>query len=100
MPDHGIAPRRIPFGAEGLAWNKTHCAERKGRKAAHGVIGPVHDELHALSNRHEFADDQLIAHKIKVIAHAAGDKMLRSAGIVVIAEIPDLDFRVVDDRLR
>jgi hypothetical protein len=41
------------------------------------VVGAVHDELRRLRDGDEFADDELVADEVEMIAHAAGDEMLR-----------------------
>ena len=56
--------------------------------------------LRRLRDRDEFPDDQAVSDEVEMIAHAAGDEMLRPARVVIVAVVADRDQRVVDHRLQ
>lgn len=81
VPDDGVALERqlAELGCE-LLPAAAHDVERIGAHAAHAVVCAVHDELNALCDGAEFADDELVAQKLIVVR----DMLLKAFRALVI----------------
>ena len=98
LPTDGVAPSgQAGDEIEVLGPGAAHDGEGERRGAVHAVIGAVHDEPHALAQRAELPDDQLL--RPVVVQHVAGLERGRVVRVVVVGELADLDQRRGDQRL-
>src|SRR5450756_2347679 len=75
----------------------SHDREREGGDATHSMVGTVHDERGPGGEGAELTDDQPVG--TVVVQNVSGFELVRELGVVVVAELPNLDQRAGDQGL-